>query len=173
MNEVPWWALSPSPMTCLYWSILAFYGAYKLGSNSKREWIKNFCESAFLLGIVILTYDTVWQLGQWFKFGYLHPEEIITVRNTLIRNASVFSLCALSSWKLSLKTNLIQFKGIFFILVPILSLSFRFLVAPDPSWTDFTYGLRFGGSLPWWYEFLSGVPDKGSLAITFMNLWKH
>ncbi len=169
---VPWWALSPSPMTLAFYSVLAFYGAYKLGSRTKWEWVTNFAESAFLIGVVILPFDSCWQLFQWFKFGYLYPEEVVMVGNVLIRNVSVLSLCLLSSWKLSDRTLLIDLKKGVFVLLPIVFLLLNFLFLSDPGWTDWTYGMRFASSASWVLSYLSSLPIRFMLGFVFVALWK-
>lgn len=172
MSVVPWWALSPSPMTLTFFGILSFYGAYKLKSATVRGWIGNFAESAFVLGLVIMPFDSSWQIFQWLKWGFLYPRESQMVINVLIRNTAIFSLCLLSSWKLSEKTNRVILKNTVFVLIPILILILKFAVALDPGWTDWTYPMRFESSSPWQLSYLIGLIDKVCLAGVYVNLWK-
>lgn len=175
MNEVPWWAYSPSPMTLTFYSLLAIYGAYKLNSSSMRTWITNFAESAFLVGLIILPYDSSWQILQWLKWGYLHPTELYMVIGVLIRNIAIFSLCLLSSWKLASKVNnKLKLRNVAFALFPIFILLIKFLFfISNPVWSDYTYGLRFEEDSPWLIAYLSGVVDKISLGLVYVALWKE
>lgn len=170
--QLEWWMRSPSPMTLTFWSLLALYGAYRLQSKTTREWITNFAESALLIGIVILPYDSSWQIFQWIRWGYLHPEEYIMVIGVLIRNAAIFALCALSSWKLGLRTQQLKLTNATFIIFTILTLAAKFLYAPDIVWTDWTYGIRFEENPPWLLAYLSGIPDKIAQAVVYVALWK-
>jgi len=174
MNEVPWWARSPSPMTLTVYFLLAIYGAHRLESQSFWSWVKNFCESAFVIGLVILPYDSSWQIFQWLKWGYLHPMEYRMVIGVLIRNIAVFSLCLLSSWKLALETDKLKLTNMMFVLFPIFVLIVKFtFFTPDPVWSDWTYGLRFEQNSPWLIAYFSGLVDKVSLGLVYVSLWKE
>lgn len=170
--SVPWWAYSPSPMTLGFYSALALYGAYLLGSKTKREWISNFAESAFLVGLIILPFDMFWQTCQWFKYSYLFPNEWGMVIGVLIRDATILSLCLLSSWKLTQKTGLLKLGNMWLVAFPMLSLLIRFYFTFDPGWTDWTYPLRYASSVPWLLSYLSGLPDRAMLGLAYLALWK-
>ena len=174
MTDVPWWAFSPNPLTLSYYIVLSLYGAHKLGSKTLRQWISNFAESAFVVLLVIMIWDCAWQICQWLKWGFLYPEEIIMVRNVLVRNTLIFSLCALSSWKLNEKVHLLNFKRLVLVVFPIIfSLIGVFLIAQDPVWTDWTYGLRYEVDSPWLLSYLAGLVSKVSLAVVYLGLWKQ
>ena len=170
--DVPWWAYSPSPMTLIFYSLLALYGAQHLEFQSLRSWIGNFCASAFVVGLVILPYDSSWQILQWLKWGYLYPSEYVMVIGVLIRNLSIFSLCLLSSWKQNLKTKMLNLRNIIFVSFPIIALIIKFLITDNPVWTDWTYGLRFELNSPWLLSLISGSVDKISIGVNYIALWR-
>jgi hypothetical protein len=174
MSDIPWWAHSPSPMTLTIYSLLAFYGAYKLESNTWRQWLHNFCESAFVIGLIILPYDTGWQTFQWLKFGFLYANEMKVVYGTYIRNLALYSLCLLSSWKLMIKTNKLELKKSALFLYPTAILLITFLLSPDPGFTDWTYAMRWPNlsSAYWLFSYLSDVPIRIMTALAYVALWK-
>jgi hypothetical protein len=174
MSEVPWWAHSPSPMTLGIYTVLALYGAYKLESKTPRQWLHNFCESAFVIGLIILPFDCGWQIFQWFKFGYLYPDEIKIVFTSYVRNIAIYALCLLSSWKLAEKTRKLDIKKSLVFLVPIFTLLITFLISPDPAWTDWTYAFRFPeiSSTSWLTAYLIGIPIRIMTSLAYVGLWK-
>jgi len=160
-------------MTLTFYSLLALYGAYKLGSASLRSWVKNFADSAFLIGLVILPHDISWQIFQWLKWGHLHPTEWVMVIGVLIRNLAILTLCLVSSWELASRTNALNLKNMRFVIFPILVLIVKFLfLTSTPVWSDWTYGLRFIENSPWLIAYLSGIPDKFCLGFVYVSLWK-
>jgi len=171
--EVEWWMRSPSPMTLFFYSLLALYGAHRLESNGLKQWISNFGESAFLIGLIILPHDSSWQILQWFKWGYLHPTEWILVIGILIRNISLFLFCWLSSWKFASRTGMLKLRNMFLVAIPIMVLLIKFVwFTPEPVWSDWTYGVRFQENSPWLIAYLSGLPDKVSLGLVYIGLWR-
>ncbi len=170
---VPWWAYSPSPMTLTFYSILSFYGAYKLNPRRKIDWLFNLAEAAFVVGLVIMPFDLAWQLFQWFKYSYLWPDELSMVIGVLIRDGLLFLLCLLSAWKLNLRTQSLHLKNDFLLIVPVLVLLISFLLTSDPVWTDYTYGLRFEANSPWLLSYLTGIVFRPLQASVFIALWKR
>jgi hypothetical protein len=161
-------------MTLSIYSVLALYGAYKLGSKTKREWVHNFCESAFVIGLIILPFDYGWQTMQWVKFGYLYVDEITLVLGVYLRNAVAYALCLLSSWKLAEKTHKLDLKKSLYFIFPTLTLLLVFLIAPDPGWTDWTYAFRWPelSSVTWLVSYLSDLPIRAMTAICVIAMWK-
>ena len=174
MSSIPWWAYSPSPMTLTIYTILALYGAYKLESKTPRQWIHNFAESAFVIGLIILPFDYGWQTFQWLKFGYLYADEIKIVYGTYIRNAALYALCLLSSWKLAEKTQKLNLKKSILVVLPTLALLVTFLLSPDPGWTDWTFAFRFPelSSTSWLVAYLTDLPIRAMTSLTYVGLWK-
>ena len=175
MVDIPWWAHSPSPMTLGIYTILALYGAYKLDSKTPYQWIHNFAESAFVIGLIILPFDYGWQSFQWLKFGYLYTDEIKIVVGTYIRDAALYALCLLSAWKLMEKTRKLELKKSLLFLLPTFILLVTFFLSPDPGWTDWTYAFRFPqlSSASWLIAYLSDVPIRVMTSLCYVGLWKE
>lgn len=174
-ETIPWWAHSPSPMTLGIYSLLALYGAYKLGSKTPRQWIHNFCESAFVIGLIIIPYDYGWQTFQWLKFGYLYTHEIKIVYGTYIRNLALYALCFVSSWKLADKTHKLELRNSLFFIIPTITLLITFLFSPDPGWTDWTFAFRFPelSSTNWLTAYLIDLPIRAMTSLAYIGMWRN
>ena len=175
MSDVPWWAFSPSPMTLATYTILALYGAYKLESKTWKQFLHNFCESALVIGLIILPFDTGWQTFQWLKFGFLYTDEIKLVIGVYLRNISIYALCYVSAWKLADKTKKLQLQNSLYFIFPTLILFIMFLMSPDPGWTDWTYPMRFPelSSAYWLFSYLMVLPIRVMKGLAYVSLWKN
>lgn len=172
-NPVPWWALSPSPFTLVFWGVLSLYGASRLSPKTLRQWLRRFGDSAFILGLIILPFDATWQIGQWLKFGYLYPTEITMVITVLARDIAGVILCLILSRNLFGENRPAQLKGLVYLLFPIASLASSFLMAVDPGWTDWTYVMRYGSTITWQMSFISGLDQRLLQALAYYKLWKR
>ena len=177
MAEIPWWAHSPSPMTLGIYSILAIYGAYKLESKTPRQWLHNFCEAGFVIGLIILPFDVAWQTFQCLKFyslGLLYLEGMKVVLSTFIRDAAIYALCFVSSYKLADKTRKLDLNKSWLVLIPIITLGITFLFSPDPGWTDWTYAFRWPelSSATWLIAYLTDIPVRVMTGLAVVGLWK-
>ena len=173
MNPIPWWVRSPSPFTLLFWGILALYGTLQFKPTTKREYLSAFGTSAFILGLVVLPFDALWCLFQGLRFAYLHPEGILILSLCLVRDIVGSVWCYAETMNHFGVKGKLQKKGLLKLLVFVPYFIIFFLVAPDPSWTDWTYALRFGyGNLRALHSYLLGVPMKIVQAFIYIKLWK-
>ena len=172
MIEVPWYMLSPSPYTLTVWSVLAIYQAKKLGASSLKERMYSFAISIFSLGLIVLPFDSLWVIFQSVKFGYLYPGEVyFTLFSSLFRNLLVFLLCVYETREIKDKLNIYCLIELFWF-IPLFFVWFG--LAPDPSWTDWTYAWRFGYGNQ--RTFLAFVISHGVMkiiqGIIFFDLWR-
>jgi len=172
MLDVPWYMLSPSPYSLAVWSFLAYFQAKKLNPFSWREWMKAFSICAFTLGFVVLPFDCLWVIFQNIRFGYLYPDERwFTLFSSLARNLLLLLLCIYESREVHEYLNFTALSGhVDFIIL----FTIWFGLAPDPSWTDWTYAYRFGyGGVRTAEAFLiSHVFMKSIQALIYYYLWK-
>jgi len=160
-------------MTLFFYGILSLYAAHRMGARTVREWMGGFGSGAFMVGLIILPFDAWWQLLQWLKFGSMYPGELLMVVVVLVRDAAAWTMCYLLNRNLLAEKGPATLNGVAWVLIPMASLLIRFLwFAPDPGYTDYTYTLRYGSSMAWWVQYLSGLPDRGLQALAYYKLWK-
>lgn len=138
-----------------------------------RRWIYNFSTCLFLLGLIVLPFDSLWIICQIIKFGYLYPTEIWpTLISSLSRNLLVFIICLWETREISGQLDKKQFTKLFWF-VPLFI--FWFTLAPNPSWTDWTYAWRYGyGTLRVTTAFIiSHIIMKTIQAIIYFKIWKN
>lgn len=174
MIGLPWWIHSPSPFTFFFWFLLALYGIHKLKPKTRREWITTFCVSAFIVGLVVLPFDLLWTVHQAFTFGHLHPQDLAELLPLFNLKLMIWVLCLYESRKLFKGKSYLEPLNLVFLSLyyPLLIVWFR--LAPDPSWTDWTYAWRFGFGTQRILEafFISHVIAKLVQAIIYVGLWK-
>lgn len=178
MRNVPWWALSPSPFTALVWCGLAWYGQRYYARRvtyPKWQFMKSFVDSAFLLGIIVLTFDTYWCIGQMIRFGSLYPDDVFHMYLCMGRNIAAIAMCLFmevqyygKTWRITRFTVISQIALILFMVG-------WFTWASDITMTDWTKGIVAG--YPWNHIFrtfvMSHVFAKTLQGISFITLFNH
>lgn len=150
-NEVPWFMLSPSPMSLAQYAILSFVmSRYFLKTVEYRRapqllsLIDGFLVSAFF---VVLT-DGFWCLFCSLRWLPLYPGDLVLMVHSILRDAaasSLFLLLILAHFK----SGVLQFsrRVLGFVLLSFFSQAAWFALAPSPAYTDYTYAWRHGASL--------------------------
>lgn len=173
MIKVPWYARSPSPMTLIFWGILALYGTIQFKPKTVREYLGAFGNAVFILGLIVLPFDALWCIFQGLRFAYLHPEGILILGLCLLRDIVGSVWCYSESFHHFGVKGRLQKKGLLKLLVFVPYFIIFFLVAPDPSWTDWTYAIRFDyGNQRIITSYLLGIPMKIVQAFIYVKLWK-
>ena len=178
MNNVPWYALSPSPFTIIFWLILVFWGAKQLLKRTEyRRWklLNAFTDSVFILGFIVLLGDLTWVVFCGLRFGWTYPDSVLQLVFSGGRNVAGIMFCFLligSHFKngvltFSSKTGGLLIVNGFFIFV-------WFLLAPSPAFTDWTFAIRHGFPLETVLTsfFISHVVGKSLLTIVFVTIWR-
>ncbi len=175
--DLPWWSQSPSPYTLVYWAVLGLYGAHQFRSKTPKQWIKRMIVGTMLFFLyVLLPIDMVWQSFQWIRFGNLYPDEWVLVVSVFARDLAGMFLCLYFSALYAKKEHIIlpSYKGMMNLLWIVPFMVVWFMLAPDPSWTDWTYGIRFGYEWRqiWQSFFISHVLLKLLMGYVYIRLWK-
>jgi len=178
----PWFDVSPNLWSMTFYLICGILGGRILlakGVQYKR-WpvLIAFTDGLFLILIIVLIQDTFWLLfnslkwvGQYGSFmtftGYW-----IRFPQNLIGLCFLF-LCTYGVWK----AKVVSFTRTttFWLGVIIFMMFVNFVLAPDPSWTDYTYAVRVL-SPDWHILFsfiLSHVVLKVLMALAFLGLFKE
>jgi hypothetical protein len=147
----PWFYSSPGPLSLAYYGIIIFLGARILlrrGAKYKREkwrWIFALTDSFFINGFIVLSGDLLWITVCAARFLSVYPIETFRVACVFGRNSLGMVLCYMlvGQW---FKQKIVSFKKSTFFAYVLLTGFFvvNFLVAPDPSWTDWTLAIRWG-----------------------------
>lgn len=172
MIEVPWWALSPSPFSVLFWVLLASYGVTLL---PKQNVLKGFVKALFVVGLTVLSFDASWVVLQLIKFGSHFPGSVLQLIVCLARDLAGLLLCYIMTYDL-FKQKILEVTystGIFYCLLWAFMATW-FFYSPSPAFTDWTYAIRFGyDCLTVTYSFIiSHVFAKFLQGLIFFSMWK-
>jgi len=176
--NVPWYALSPSPITIIFYGLLSLYGAKKMmkGSNSKSlfTWIKTANDSLIFLGIIVLIGDVFWCVACYLRFASTFTGGLQLIV-CIIRDLAGLTLCVIWSKPL-FKSQIVKFDFLTFIgfTLLIVFLTVWFVEAGDPSWTDWTYAIRNNYSLQRILTsvFISHGIGKSITALLYVSSWR-
>lgn len=168
--DLPWWTLSPSPFTILFYLLLIGYTMRQLKC---RTLTKRFTDSFFLVGFTILFLDSFWILACLLRFGALYPNSLIQLLAALGRNITGLIFCYLfigPYFKTIFKPNK---KTLIMFLVDLCFLSSWFLLAPSPAYTDWTYAIKksYNFSIIITSFFISHILGKTIAGTFFWTLW--
>lgn len=148
MSSLPFWALSPSPYTILFWAIMALWGTLNLPLRRNRlPGLNRLLDALWILGLVVLPFDAVWCLFQGVRFASIHPQGVLQLAICFLRDIAGFILClTMARPYFAFKVTEFRFWGNVIWLCLLGYMVVWFWYAPSPAWTDWTYGLRFGAS---------------------------
>lgn len=177
LSEVPWFALSPSPFSIIFYFILIFYGIRKLlKTNKYRRWkyVNAFAEAFFILGLIVLIGDCLWIVACGLRFGTLFPDSLPQLGYSFARNIAGLALCFLLVGN-DFKRGLLSFKPSTYLMfyVNCIFLLAWFGLSSSPAYTDWTFAIRYD------YPFatvllsflVSHVIGKGLVASIYYTIW--
>lgn len=176
--ELPWWSLSPGPFTISQWILLTLWGTYRFHKIEPIKTIKDFFKksslAAFSLGLVVLSSDAVWVISDILRWGSSYPNAVWHLILSLMRDLIMVVFCYQMTFKLWDNKVLSIKKGTKIgWLINIIFFTIWFGMAPDPVWTDYTWGIRF--DYPWntiWAAFfISHVIGRIITTYIFYTLW--
>lgn len=177
--EVPIYLRSPSIITIFLYLLFSYYGYKKLSNGTLKfsfKWfIKDFTSSIFLLGIPVLIGDTFWVIASLLRFGAAYPDSVLQLLLCILRDLAGLVTCFVFEWDLfKRKVVGINKETIFWIMFNILFITVWFLIAPDPSLTDFTYAIRFDYSLVRILQsvFISHCAGRYIIFLTYRSMWR-
>lgn len=171
MIDVPWWAKSPSPYSLIFWIVLALWGMNKLPKKLRKY---RFFEAAWIIGLVVLSFDALWCVFQGIFFGYLHPQAITQLMFCFLRDLAGFVLCWIFSYHYFEDGSLkVGYETWMLVMLEVGFMMVWFKMSPDPSFTDWTYAIRMG------YEpmriiiafIISHVIAKFIQGLIFISMW--
>ena len=179
MNNVPWWALSPSPFSIVFYLLLTVYALKQIFKDlmilRKRDYLLAFTDAVLIVGFVVVYLDTFWIVACGLRFGWQYPDSVLQLIFAFGRNITGVILCYMlignyfrqGKLKLTNKTTQLFFLNILFLAV-------WFVAAPSPAFTDWTFAIRHGYS---WSViltslFISHFIGKSLVAVIFLSIWR-
>ena len=146
----PWFYSSPGPMSLIYYAILILVGAHlllKRVTYKRHKLLMALTESFFIMGFIILSGDLIWMTICGIRFLPSYPDSLFQVFSVIGRDITGMIFCFLFIGS-RFKEKIVSFKQTTFfayvLLVGFLILDFA--IAPDPTFTDWTYAVRQGCS---------------------------
>lgn len=177
----PWFDVSPNIVAMSWYVLCGIVGGRILlahGSRYKR-WPKltAFTDGLFLIGIIVGIQDTGWLVMSSLKW-YAGFHELMSFQGYWIRypqNLVGLCLLFLLTWGVW-KAKMARFTRTttFWMFILLLFMGINFMLAPDPSWTDYTYAVRMGA--PDWQIFLGFslyLFVKGLMSLAFLGLFRE
>lgn len=178
MQEVPWFALSPSPFTIAFYLILTVYGMKQLLKRVEYKRLSHllaFTDAIFILGLIVLTTDTLWIIASGLRFGWLYPDSVLQLVFSIGRNIAGITLCYFLVGNY-FKKEILQFSEATWTMLFVNAFFMLgwFLIAQNPSFTDWTFAIRYDYPLSQVIgSFLvSHVIGKTLVAITYLSMWQ-
>lgn len=146
----PWFYKSPGPLSLFFYGTIILSGAWVLTKRvtyTRWKWVNAFTESFFLNGFIFLSGDLLWISASILRFLPMYPESLNQAITLLARDLLGLLFCFLLIGQ-RLKDKIISFKQHTFLSYFVLTSFFVicFLVAKDPTFTDWTYAVRVGAS---------------------------
>lgn len=144
--DVPWWALSPSPFSIIFYLILAVYITRKLLCHVEYRRFKHitaFTDSIFIVGFFVVSLDFIWVIVCYLRFSSLYPESSFNLILCAMRDLTAVILCYLFTAS-HFKNKLIKASKTTWtlIFINIIFLTAWFILSPTPAYTDWTYAIR-------------------------------
>lgn len=178
----PWFTVSPNIWSMTFYLICAIAGGRILLAHGAhyKKWPKliAFTDGLFLIGMIVLIQDTGWMLFNTIRW-YASYHDLMTFSGYWIRYPqNMVGLCLLGLLSFGIwKTRLASFTRhtVFWMAIIWFIMGVNFMLAPDPSWTDYTWAVRV--QAPDWqifFEFfLSHVVLKVLMGLSFLGLFRQ
>jgi len=179
LSEVPWWGLSPSPFSILFYLFLTGYALRKILKQKriqrKREFLAIFTDAILLVGFLVLLLDTLWIIMCALRFGAAYPDSMMQLVYSAGRNIAGLVLCFLLVGRY-FTDGTIRFG---WLSLELLALNVVFLFAwfflsPTPAYTDWTFAIRhnYPEATILTSFFISHIIGKSIVASIFYTIWK-
>lgn len=177
MQDLPWWALSPSPFSIAFYLVLIFFAAgrlRRLTDYGRFSRLKTLSDAFFLLGFFVLIGDLTWVVACGFRFGLEFFDSLPQLLMAGGRDIAGILLC--SYWLRQAQRNClvnINQHTMRLLLLNAVFIAVWFLLAPNPAWTDWTFAFRhnFSGGVVISSFFISHVLGKFLIGCAFLSIW--
>lgn len=149
--DVPWWMLSPSPVSLIQYAVLIwiFWGyMMRTVKYEKHGRILAFCEAAVIVFLFVLVTDSFWCFFTAMRWLPLFPGDALQIFSSLGRDLLAAGVLGMFIWD-RFKERVLDFniRAHFWLMICFVSQAAWFLLAPSPAWTDYTYAWRHGSDI--------------------------
>ena len=147
MSEVPWFMLSPSPVSLIQYAILTWIGSRYLRARIKYKHprIMSLVQSFLVVAFFVVVTDSFWAGLCALRFIPMFPQDAAQILFSFVRDvvgALLFFLLIGNYFRTGvLSFNLTVKAG---LILCLQSQALWFLMAPSPAYTDYTFAWRYG-----------------------------
>lgn len=178
MSDIPWFALSPSPFSIIFWLVLIIWGARRLLRKveyRRLKYLNALTDTFFVLGLVVLSTDLMWVLICALRFGSLYADSVLQLVLYAARDVAGMLFCYLLTSQY-FKKEIFHFnrKTVASYLLNLTFLAIWFACAEGPWFTDWTYAIRYdySAAVIWTAFFISHVIGKIIVWLIYYSLWE-
>lgn len=151
MVDVPWFMLSPSPVSLIQYAVLTWIiGDYLLKNIEYRRAprVMSLIEGFFVVAFFVCITDAFWCSFTMLKWVPLHPGDAFQIGSSLLRDlvAALLFFLFIGDY---FRQKVLNFSSSvsFWLLICFVSQAAWFWLAPSPAFTDYTYAWKHG--YPW------------------------
>lgn len=175
MAELPWFCLSPNPISLIQYAILSWLVSRQLLKISTYQTLKyprilSLVDGFFAAAFFIVLGDSFWAGFCALKWVPLFPQDLNQILFSFLRDVAA---CFLFFFIMPIRVMNSGWKVKTGILIMFVPQGLWFLLAPSPAFTDYTFAWRHGFSaniiigdlilshflmrLPLWFTIISSV----------------
>ena len=178
MADVPWYMLSPSPVSLIQYAVLTWIGSRFLMKRVKyvHPRIMSLVQAVLIVVFFVVITDSFWAGFCVLKFTPMFPQAAHQIIFSVARDLVAALLCFLliGGYFITgvLSFDIIVKAGLFLSLQ---AQAMWFLLAPSPAYTDYTFAWRHGYPLEFvvatWIlsHFIMRLPLWMSIIAAFKN----
>lgn len=148
MDPVPWYMLSPSPVSILQYLILSWIVSrhlIKTVEYKRFPQLLSFVDGFMIMGFFVVLCDAFWCIFCALKWLPLFPQDLIQILSSFARDAVACFMLFLLIGDYFLNGVIRMKRGSWILLgFCILSLGLWFLLAPSIAYTDYTFAWKAG-----------------------------
>lgn len=180
MVNVPWYMLSPSPITIIQYILLAWiaYRFFIKNVTYKRaSKLMALCDSAFIVAFFVVITDAVWCACCALKWTPLYPQDTWQITSSFLRDiaGSILFYLFIGNY---FKHGILTFSRLtkISLVVNVVMSALWFALAPSIGYTDYTQAWKLGYStsfiisdlffshilmrIPLWVAFIAVFPKN-------------
>lgn len=150
MADVPWFMLSPSPVSLIQYAILTWMGSKYLRAriDYKHPRIMSMVQSFLVVALFVVITDSFWAGLCALRFIPMFPQDALQIIFSFVRDVVGIILFFMLIGNY-FRTGVLSF-GLYVkagLLLCLISQALWFGLAPSPAFTDYTFAWRYGYSL--------------------------
>lgn len=150
MVDVPWFMLSPSPVSLFQYAVLTWIGARYLRAriDYKHPRIMSLVQSFLVVAFFVVITDSIWAGFCAIRFVPIFPQDALQIISSFLRDlvgALLFFLLIGGYFRNGVLSFGSYVKA--GLILCLISQALWFGMAPSPAYTDYTFAWRSGYSL--------------------------